>query len=125
VPVVSARNLSKAYGPKTLFAGISLTVRSRERVALLGANGAGKSTLLRVLAGIETADEGVIDRRRGASIVYLAQEPVLDPAATPRQIVEQGLAEWHQAAARHAELSRHLGEGAGSQALLEEQAELA
>jgi ATP-binding cassette subfamily F protein uup len=126
VPVVSARNLSKTYGPQTLFEDISLTVRSGERVGLLGANGAGKSTLLRVLAGLETADTGTIDRRRGASILYLSQEPVLDDNATPRQLVEQGLAEWHAATRRHAELSHALGSGTAPEAgLLEEQAALA
>jgi ATP-binding cassette subfamily F protein uup len=125
VSVVSARNLSKAYGPKILFAGIALTVRAGERVALLGANGAGKSTLLRVLAGTESADEGTIDRRRGAQIAYLDQEPLLDPEATPRQIVERGLSEWHHATQRYAELTRQLDAGASDRALLEEQAKIA
>ena len=103
VPILSARDLVKAYGPSPLLAGVSLTIESGERVGLLGANGAGKSTLLRVLAKVEPADEGVIDRRRGASILYLPQEPKLPEDASPRQIVEQALSEWHAALARHAE----------------------
>ena len=87
MPVISARGLAKAYGPQTLFTGLALTVRSGEKVGLLGVNGAGKSTLLRVLAGIEPADEGVVDRRRDASILYLSQEPELDPELTPRALV--------------------------------------
>jgi ATP-binding cassette subfamily F protein uup len=128
LPVVSARHLSKSYGPQTLFEDISITVRSGERLGLLGANGAGKSTLLRVLAGTETVDVGVIDRRRGARVLYLAQEPVLDDAATPRQLVEQGLLEWHAATNQHAELTRALEAGASEvpiDVLLEEQARLA
>jgi ATP-binding cassette subfamily F protein uup len=125
VSVVSARNLSKAYGPKVLFSDISVTVSDGDRVALLGANGTGKSTLLRVLAGLEPTDEGVIDRRRGARIAYLAQEPVLDPDATPRQLVEQGLAEWHDASRRYAELNKAIAAGSTDIALLHEQARLA
>jgi macrolide transport system ATP-binding/permease protein len=53
VSLVSARNLSKAYGPQTLFAQIAVTIRPGERVGLLDANGAGKSTLLGVLTRAE------------------------------------------------------------------------
>jgi ATP-binding cassette subfamily F protein uup len=108
VSVVSARNLFKSYGPQTLLDGVSLTITAGERVGLLGPNGAGKSTLLRILAGTESPDTGTVERRRGASILYLAQEPVLDAEATPRQIVEQGLAEWHAATQRHAAISKEL-----------------
>ena len=124
MPVVSARNLSKAYGPQTLFSNIALTVRSGDRVGLLGANGAGKSTLLAVLAGTEAADEGTIDRRRGARILYLSQEPELDADATPRAIVAMGLAEWYQATRRYGELAKELEGGAADPRLLEEQARL-
>ena len=126
MPVLSARNLAKAYGPQTLLANVSLTVRTGEKVGLLGINGAGKSTLLRVLAGLEPTDEGVIDRRRDARVLYLPQEPELDGSATPRAIVEQGLAEWHAAVARHAEVTRALEAGGGRDAaLVTEQAHLA
>jgi ATP-binding cassette subfamily F protein uup len=125
LPIVGARHLSKSYGPQTLFEDISLTIRGRERVGLLGANGAGKSTLLRVLAGTEAADTGTIDRRRGAQVLYLAQEPALDDDATPRQLVEQGLVEWHRATRRHAELTRALEAGVPNVLLVEEQAALA
>jgi ATP-binding cassette subfamily F protein uup len=125
VSVLSARDLVKAYGPQTLFSGASLTVEAGERVGLLGANGTGKSTFLRILAKVEPADEGVIDRQRGASILYLPQEPKLAESASPRQIVEQALADWHRALARHAEVTAALGRGEGGDELLAEQAHLA
>jgi ATP-binding cassette subfamily F protein uup len=125
VSIVSARNLSKAYGPQTLFSQIALTVGSGDRVGLLGANGAGKSTLLRVLAGKESADEGTIDRRRDARILYLPQEPVLDESSTPRQLVEQGLSAWHEAKQRYESITRALGTDSSNAALLAEQAKLA
>jgi ABC transport system ATP-binding/permease protein len=125
VPILSARDLVKAYGPRPLLAGVSLTIEAGERVGLLGANGAGKSTLLRVLAKVEPADEGVIDRRRGASILYLPQEPKLQEEASPRQIVEQALSEWHAALARHAEVTGAIARGEGNDELLADQAHLA
>ena len=125
MPVLSARQLVKSYGPQTLFDHVSLTVGERERVGLLGINGTGKSTLLRVLAGVEPADDGVIDRQRDAKILYLPQEPDLPAGETPRRIVEAGLADAEAAIARHAEVTRIIERGGGSDALLEEQSRLA
>ena len=76
---------------KPLFDDATFTIRRGEKVALLGPNGTGKSTLLRVLAGLEPLDTGSIERRRDASILYLPQEPELDPALTPREIAREGL----------------------------------
>ncbi|HEY1958320.1 MAG TPA: ABC-F family ATP-binding cassette domain-containing protein [Polyangiaceae bacterium] len=122
--ILGARGLSKSYGPQTLFSNVSLAIARGERVGLLGVNGTGKSTLLRVLAGEEPADEGTIDRRRDASILYLPQEPALDADATPRTIVERGLAEWKTATSRHEAISRELATGV-TDALLAEQSHLA
>jgi ATP-binding cassette subfamily F protein uup len=124
LPVLSARRISKAYGPQTLFADVSLTVTRGEHVGLLGINGTGKSTLLRVLAGVELADGGTIDWRRDATILYLAQEPALDAEKTPRAIALEGLADWKAASERHAEVSRRI-EQEPSDALLGEQSMLA
>ena len=110
-PILGTRGVSKAYGPAVLFAEVALTLREGEKVGLIGRNGAGKSTLLRVLAGVEAADTGTIDRRKGASVLYLPQEPELDPAKTPRSLVAEGLAEWHEAQARHAEVTRAIERG--------------
>jgi len=123
MPVLSARHVSKSYGPQTLFSDVSLTVTRGERVGLLGINGTGKSTLLRVLAGAEPTDEGTIDRRRDATILYLSQEPELDGEKTAREIVAEGLAEWSEAKSRHVEVSKKIE--AGDSSLLTEQSELA
>jgi ATP-binding cassette subfamily F protein uup len=125
VSILSARGLAKAYGPQTLFENATLTIEEGERVGLLGPNGMGKSTLLRVLAGIEPVDDGVIERKRGSTGLYLPQEPKLLPTATPRTIVEEGLSLWHAARARHAEVTAAIAAGHGSHEQLAEQAVLA
>lgn len=66
------KNVSKSLAQKTLFTGVSLAVSQGDRVAIIGNNGAGKSTLLKIMAGIETADEGEV--RVDQSISYIAQE---------------------------------------------------
>jgi ATP-binding cassette subfamily F protein uup len=124
VTILSARALIKAYGPQVLFHDIALTITEGDRIGLLGVNGSGKSTLLKVLAGIEPNDGGVIDKRRGARISYLPQEPVLRPEANAREVASEGLVDWYAATARHAEVTQLIDGGAHDDALLEEQAHL-
>jgi ATP-binding cassette subfamily F protein uup len=125
MPVLTAHAVTKAYGLKPLFENATFTIKRGEKVALLGPNGTGKSTLLRVLAGLEPLDTGSIDRRRDASILYLPQEPELDPTRSPREIAREGLALWHAAKLRYDEVSHRIGEGEMTDALMAEQASLA
>jgi len=122
--LLSARGVAKAYGPRTLFESVNVTVRDGERVGLLGVNGTGKSTLLRVLAGQEVADVGVIEVRRGAKVLYLPQEPALPEDATAREVIASGLTEWEAAVREYEALTKSLSEGSTEQATLERQSEL-
>lgn len=51
--VFKMKNVSKAFGDRTLFSGVELNVEGGERIALLGDNGTGKSTFLKCLLGEE------------------------------------------------------------------------
>jgi len=125
MPVITAHSVTKAYGLRPLFDQATFTIRRGEKVALLGPNGTGKSTLLRVLAGLEPVDAGTIDRRRDAVILYLPQEPELDPARTPREIAREGLTQWHAAKSKYDEVSERIGAGETTDELMAEQAKLA
>jgi len=72
--VLTATNLHKAYGPEVIFAGITLSIPQRARVAIVGPNGIGKTTLLRILAGKESASSGDVHLARTARLGYLPQE---------------------------------------------------
>jgi ATP-binding cassette subfamily F protein 3 len=72
--VLSAKDISKSYGSKPVFKGVSLTLEPEERLAVIGDNGAGKSTLLRVLAGELPLDRGEVKRHPKLQIGWYRQE---------------------------------------------------
>ena len=71
--VLGLRNLSKAYGDKHLFEGISLKVEGGERIALIGDNGTGKSTLIKMIVGELYPDDGRIRTGPQVREAYLPQ----------------------------------------------------
>lgn len=58
--MLEVRHIFKTYEGKPLLNDISFTVAEGETICLLGASGSGKSTLLRIIAGLESAESGVI-----------------------------------------------------------------
>ncbi len=57
---IEIRNISKQFGDFHALRDVSLDINSGELVALLGPSGCGKTTLLRIIAGLETPDQGAI-----------------------------------------------------------------
>lgn len=75
-------NLSKSYGPRTLFNNFSLTIDRGERIGLVGSNGAGKSTLFELILQKTESSSGTIQINKGVRIGYLVQEASFDSQAT-------------------------------------------
>ena len=78
---LSCQGLTKSFGVRPLFEGLSFGLFERERTGLIGPNGAGKSTLLKILAGLDKPDEGTLSIRRGLRVGYLAQQSRFEDAA--------------------------------------------
>ncbi|MGO4438857.1 ABC transporter ATP-binding protein [Rhizobium sp. RAF56] len=57
---IEIQNVSKRYGAVTVLDGLSLSIKANEFMVFLGPSGCGKSTLLRMIAGLESVDEGTI-----------------------------------------------------------------
>jgi ATPase subunit of ABC transporter with duplicated ATPase domains len=70
---IVATNISKEYGATVVLDRLSLTVPPGARIGVVGPNGSGKSTLLRILAGVDEAAAGRVERFGTAG--YLPQEP--------------------------------------------------
>ncbi|MEU6047879.1 ABC-F family ATP-binding cassette domain-containing protein [Streptomyces griseus] len=90
---LAMKDVSKAYGDRSVLDQVTLTVRPGEKTAVIGENGSGKSTLLRLLAGAEQPDTGEITVRFPGSTGYLAQTLDLDPSDTVQDAVDAALAE--------------------------------
>ncbi|MDJ1641829.1 ABC-F family ATP-binding cassette domain-containing protein [Streptomyces pakalii] len=90
---LAMKDVSKAYGDRSVLDQVTLTVRPGEKTAVIGENGSGKSTLLRLLAGAEAPDTGEITVRFPGGTGYLAQTLDLDPADTVQDAVDAALAE--------------------------------
>lgn len=71
--LVDGENLKIGYGDKVVLSGVSFSIRSGERIGILGVNGAGKSTLVKAIVGKLTPMSGELRRGQGLEIGYFAQ----------------------------------------------------
>jgi len=72
--MLTLADVSKSYGPRTLFEDVSVFIKREDRFGLVGPNGAGKTTLFNVIIGEEPVDSGTITWEKGGSFGYLPQE---------------------------------------------------
>lgn len=99
--VMTMNRVAKVVPPKRfILKDISLSFFPGAKIGVLGLNGAGKSTLLKIMAGVDKDIDGEITWQNDLKIGYLPQEPQLDPEASVRQAVEEGMGEVMQAQAK-------------------------
>jgi ATPase subunit of ABC transporter with duplicated ATPase domains len=90
-PLLSAHEIVRTIGTRTILNSVSLAVDNRGRTALVGPNGSGKSTLMRILAGELAPDAGRVVRGRGAAVLYLPQLDATDDARPVRAVLHERL----------------------------------
>lgn len=73
--MIQIENVSKSYGERTIFSGISFKIQDGEKIGIVGKNGAGKSTLLKIIIGAEEFDGGTITGLHKEDIGYSEQIP--------------------------------------------------
>ena len=74
----SVENIRKSFGIRTLFKNISFYVEEGDKIAFVARNGSGKSTLLKIIAGLDTADEGIVWVHKDVKVIMLQQDTVFD-----------------------------------------------
>jgi len=117
---LSLRNVRKSFGDALILDSVSLDVEPREFIAFLGPSGSGKSTLLRIIAGLETADDGEVwlDGRRidqlrpgDRDVAMVFQAYALYPHMTVRENMAFGL---KNAGVPKAEIDARIAQAAAS-----------
>jgi sulfate-transporting ATPase len=99
--VYTMNRVGKLVPPKrVILKDISLSFFPGAKIGVLGLNGSGKSSLLRIMAGEDKEYEGDAVPMPDLRIGFLPQEPKLDPDATVRSVVEEGMGEVLQAKSR-------------------------
>jgi ATP-binding cassette subfamily F protein 3 len=73
--LIVAEGVTKIWTQRDVLKNVSFTLAPGQRVGLVGANGEGKTTLVRIIAGLEPATEGRIQKKSGLRLGYLPQDP--------------------------------------------------
>ena len=76
---------------KQVLKNIYLSFFYGAKIGIIGLNGSGKSTLLKIIAGLDQSYQGEVVFSPGYTVGYLAQEPVLDPDKTVKEVVMEGV----------------------------------
>lgn len=86
--LIDIEHLTLGYGEHVVLKDVTLTIRSGDRVGVLGVNGAGKSTLIKAIAGTLEPMSGTLRRGQGLVIGYFAQHQLeqLDLESTPLEV---------------------------------------
>src|ERR1051325_11119465 len=126
--IYTMKGLGKVHPPDIrVLDDIWLSFYFGAKIGVLGLNGAGKSSLLKIMAGEDTSFIGGRFPADGITVVFLHQEPQLDPTKTVKGNVEEGVAETKKILDRYDELNMKLGEDLSPEAMekvLDEQGRL-
>lgn len=88
---IEAESVAKSFGDQAVFNNLNLSFTRGDKVAIVGVNGAGKSTLVKILAGLDTPDQGSIRLGYNVKVSYFGQHQAKDlsPQMTVLQTMEQ------------------------------------
>src|SRR3954463_4017987 len=106
------KGMSKTFpgAPKPILNNINLQFYPDAKIAIIGPNGSGKSTLMKIMAGRDREVTGEAWPGENIRVVYLEQEPQLDPSKTVKENVMDGVRATADMMDRFNEISTIMGD---------------
>ncbi|MBC1513602.1 ribosomal protection-like ABC-F family protein [Listeria booriae] len=106
--IVALNNVTKWFTGDLILEKISLQVEEGERIGIIGRNGEGKSTILKIIARLETVDDGIVSVKRSATVGLLNQMPNVSGNAIVRDYLRTAFADVLSLQAELTELEQRL-----------------
>ena len=122
--LLTIQNIQKYFGAELCLRNISCVLDAQDRAGIIGENGAGKTTLIKIITGELYPDDGIVTLAPGATIGYLEQNSVLDPACTVYREMENAFRSVLDAMDEMKRLERQMAECPDDHMLLERHAQL-
>ena len=80
--MVSIDGIAVEFSGHTLFNDVTFVINDNDKIALMGKNGAGKSTMMKIIAGVQKANRGKINKAEHTKIGYLPQHLLTEDDCT-------------------------------------------
>ncbi len=116
--VLSLSGISKYYGDRPVFTGVTFSLSQGDRAGLVGRNGSGKTTLLRIIAGSDPGFQGSVHLASGAEVGFLRQDLDLEGGRTLWDLARGAFPRVISLARELEELEQRMSRDPSSEALL-------
>ena len=108
--LLTVRDLARQFDSDPVFSNVTFDLRPGEKIGLVGPNGAGKTTLIRILAGLDEADVGVVEKHSATRITLLEQHAEFTSDRTLLDEAKSGLGPLYALQQEAEELARKMAE---------------